>query len=71
MVDQVEAVRCKGTVGRVAGTAESAMEFLRQEAALLEADAVLNVQCQKVPFVNNCWAAAKCEGMAVKWGGES
>ena len=67
VVESVEGVRCEGGFGRVVGGAEGAIEFLKERAAILEADAVVNIQCGKAPLVNNCWAAAKCEGIAVRW----
>ena len=51
--------------GRIWGNAEKAIETLKKKAAAMNADAVINVICGAVPFLNNCWAAQKCSGQAV------
>lgn len=51
-------------------TSDEAMEGVKLQAAQLEADAVLNVACQKkseVDWGNNCWASIVCVGDAVKF----
>ena len=52
--------------GRVWGNAEQAIEALKRKAAAIDADAVVNVRCSSVPLLNNCWAAQKCSGDAIK-----
>jgi hypothetical protein len=41
--------------------------ILMHKAAALNADAVIDVSCGGIPYVNNCWLAQKCDGKAVKW----
>jgi hypothetical protein len=33
----------------------------------MQADAVIEVRCGAAPLLNNCWAAQKCTGQAVKY----
>lgn len=68
-VQSISGADCSGAPvgGRVWGDAEKAVETLRKKAAALGADAVLEVSCGAVPLVNNCWAAQKCSGQAVRW----
>ena len=47
---------------------EEAIEGIRIKAAQLNADAVINVFCQKnsdTDWRNNCWASVKCIGDAI------
>jgi hypothetical protein len=47
-----------------------AMQGVKVEAALLDADAVINTICQKnsdTDWRNNCWASVKCIGDAVRY----
>ncbi len=49
---------------------EEAMEGVRLQAATLEADAVVNVVCQKnsgTDWRNNCFGSVKCIGDAVQF----
>jgi len=64
----VSAADCSGAPagGRLWGNAEQAIDTLKRKAAALDADAVVNTRCDSVPFLNNCWAAQKCSGDAVK-----
>lgn len=51
-------------------TSDEALEGVKLQAAQLEADAVINVACQKkseVDWGNNCWASIVCVGDAVKF----
>jgi uncharacterized protein YbjQ (UPF0145 family) len=51
-------------------TSDEAMEGVKLQAAQLQADAVINVACQKkseVDWGNNCWASIVCVGDAVKF----
>jgi hypothetical protein len=51
-------------------TYDEAMQGIRIRATLLDADAVVNVFCQKnsdTDWANNCWASIKCIGDAVKY----
>ena len=66
-VASITAADCSGAPagGRVWGNAEKAAATLKEKAAALNADAVVNVRCEAAPLVNNCWAAQKCSGDAV------
>ena len=66
---EISAADCSGAPagGRVWGNAEKAINTLKMKAVAQNADAVINTECGSVPFVNNCWAAKKCDGVAVKW----
>jgi len=51
-------------------TSDEAMEGVKLQAAQLDADAVINVACQKkseIDWGNNCWASIVCVGDAVKF----
>jgi len=51
-------------------TTDEAIEGVKLEAALLGADAVINLACQRnsgTDWVNNCWASFVCVGTAVKY----
>lgn len=64
---KISGADCSGAPagGRIWGNAEKAIEILKAKAAALNADAVINVSCGAVPFLNNCWAAQKCSGEAI------
>ena len=66
---KISAADCSGAPGggRVWGDAEKAIETLKIKAASKNADAIINTNCGSVPFVNNCWSAQKCDGVAIKW----
>jgi hypothetical protein len=68
-VAQVSAADCSGAPagGRVWGNAEKAIETLKKKAVAMQADAVIEVRCGAAPLLNNCWAAQKCTGQAVKY----
>ena len=68
-ISEMSAADCSGAPGggRVWGDAEKAIQTLKMKAASKNADAIVNTNCGSVPFVNNCWAAKKCDGVAVKW----
>ena len=68
-IKSISAADCKGAPGggRVWGNAERAINSLKMKAAALDADAIIKTSCGTAPFVNNCWAAKKCKGIAVKW----
>ncbi len=68
-LSEISAADCSGAPagGRVWGDAEIAIQTLKIKAASKNADAVINTDCGSVPFVNNCWAAQKCDGIAIKW----
>jgi hypothetical protein len=65
----VSAADCSGAPagGRVWGNAEKAIETLKKKAVAQGADAVIQVHCAAAPFLNNCWAAQKCTGQAVRF----
>jgi hypothetical protein len=67
VLESISADDCSGDPagGRVWGNAEQAIETLKEKAAALNADAVVNVRCGAAPLLNNCWAAQKCSGDAV------
>lgn len=51
-------------------TEDEAIEGVKLRAALLDADAVVNVVCQRnsgTDLVNNCWASIVCVGDAVRY----
>ncbi|WP_319409597.1 Rcs stress response system protein RcsF [uncultured Desulfosarcina sp.] len=51
-------------------TEEEAIEGVKLEAAILGADAVINVACQVnsgTDWVNNCWSSIVCVGDAIKY----
>jgi uncharacterized protein YbjQ (UPF0145 family) len=49
------------------GNAERAIETLKKKAVAMQADAVVEVRCGAAPLLNNCWAAQKCTGQAIKY----
>ena len=57
------------TASRFTGDWDEAKLLLRLEAALLEADAIVEYKCwtNPVDMVSNCWASKRCEGNAVKY----
>ncbi len=63
----ISAAECSGAPlgGRVWGNAERAIETLKRKAAAENAAAVVDVTCEAVPFLNNCWAAQKCTVQAI------
>jgi hypothetical protein len=52
-------------------TEAEAMSGVKINAALMDADAVINVVCQNngVDWVNNCWRSIVCIGAAIKFTG--
>ena len=68
-LSELSGADCSGAPGggRVWGVNERAIKILKAKAAAQNADAVINISCGTAPFVNNCWAAKKCDGIAVKW----
>ena len=68
-ITEISAADCTGAPagGRVWGNAEMAIQTLKKKAASRNADAIINTSCSSMPFVNNCWAAQKCDGIAIKW----
>lgn len=68
ILSEVEAADCSGPGGtRFSGQNRLAIYELKQKAAAINGDAVINVSCSTMPFVNNCWAAKVCEGKVIKW----
>ena len=67
-IESLSAADCSSAPagGRVWGDAEQAINALKRKAAAIDADAVVNVSCSAVPLLNNCWAAQKCSGDAIK-----
>lgn len=68
-VAEVSAADCSGAPagGRVWGDAEKSIETLKKKAVAMQADAVVEVRCGAAPLLNNCWAAQKCTGQAIKY----
>jgi hypothetical protein len=68
LVAVVEAADCTGPGGsRLYGDEGKALDILKMKAAAVGADALSDVSCVAAPFVNNCWAAKKCDGKAINW----
>ena len=71
VVGQVNGLSCNRNKCQAQGkTYDGAMQGIKIRAVLLEADAVINVFCQKnsdTDRVNNCWALIKCIGDAIKY----
>ena len=68
IISELSAADCSGPGGtRLYGDVGKAIDILKAKAAFASADAVINVNCGSAPLVNNCWAAKKCDGAAVKW----
>lgn len=67
VVKKITAADCSGTPygGRIWGDAEKAIDTLKRKAVFVGADAVIEVSCSSAPFVNNCWAAKSCSGIAI------
>jgi len=65
----VSAANCSGgpKATRQWGSSDKAIQILKMKAAAQMADAVIKVSCGSVPLLNNCWAARKCNGIAVRW----
>lgn len=68
-LEKVKAADCSGTPagGRLWGDAEKAIDVLKRKTVAIGADAVMNVSCSSAPFLNNCWAAKACSGLAIKY----
>jgi hypothetical protein len=49
------------------GAKLSTVAVMKKKAVVLGADAVVEVHCGAAPMVNNCWAAQKCTGQAVRF----
>jgi len=66
---EMSAADCSGAPGggRVWGNSEQAIKNLKMKAVLQNANAIINTVCSPVPLLNNCWAAMKCDGLAIKW----
>lgn len=68
VIAAVEAADCSGPGGsRLYGDEGKAVDILKMKAVSIGGDAVVDVSCGSAPFVNNCWAAKKCDGKAVSW----
>ena len=69
VISKISGADCSGAPygGRIWGNAEKAIETLKAKAIHIEADAIINVSCGAIPFLNNCWAAQKCSGEAVAY----
>ena len=71
VVGQVDGLSCNRNKYQAQDvTYDEAMQGIKIKAALLDADAVINVFCQKnsdTDWANNCWASIKCIGDAVKY----
>ena len=71
VVGQVDGLSCNRNKYQAQDvTYDEAMQGIKIKAVLLDADAVVNVFCQKnsdTDWANNCWASIKCVGDAVKY----
>ena len=68
VLGEVSAADCNGLEGTMLyGDETKSIGILIKKAVVLNADAVMNISCSSVPYVNNCWLAKKCDGNAVKW----
>ena len=67
IIADIEAADCSGPVTRLYGDEGKAIDTLKMKAIEIGGDAIVDVSCKSVPFVNNCWAAKKCNGKAVGW----
>jgi hypothetical protein len=67
-LDTISAANCSGAPagGRVWGNAEKAIDTLKEKAVEMGANALINVSCSSIPLLNNCWAAQKCSGEAIR-----
>lgn len=66
VVEQVDGLSCNRNKYQAQDvTYDEAMQGIKVKAVLLDADAVVNVFCQKnsdTDWANNCWASVKCMG---------
>ncbi len=69
VMEKLSAADCSGAPGggRLWGNAERAIDTLKRKAAAVNADAIVNVSCHAIPFLNNCFAAQRCSGEAVQF----
>ncbi|MCP3945078.1 MAG: hypothetical protein GY710_26870 [Desulfobacteraceae bacterium] len=71
ILGSVEGLSCRRNAHqRKAPTKHEAIEGVRLEAAILEADAVINTACQvnsEPDWRNNCWSSVVCVGDAIKY----
>lgn len=68
ILGDVSAADCSAVSGTMLGGSEGkSIQILIKKAIVLNADAVVDVSCGSIPYVNNCWLAKKCDGKAVKW----
>ena len=71
IVGTVDGLACKRNAYMETEVArQEAFDEIRLKAAGMNADAVVNVVCQKsssADWRNNCWASDKCIGDAIRW----
>lgn len=71
IVGPVKGLSCHRNVNQSQVLTEAeALEGVKLQAALLDADAVANVACQRnsgADWVNNCWSSIVCVGDAVRF----
>ena len=69
VIENISAADCSGAPygGRIWGKAEKTIETLKKKAVVIGANGIINTSCGVAPLVNNCWAAKKCSGTAVKF----
>ena len=69
VVGEVKGISCRRNAytGKIPSESE-AIDALKINAALLNADTVLNTACQTkgTDWVNNCWSSIVCVGYAVR-----
>ena len=65
---EAKSADCSGPGGsRLYGDKSKSIDILIKKAIVLGADAIIEVDCSGVPYVNNCWLAQVCDGQAIKW----
>jgi hypothetical protein len=70
VIKSIEIADCSSQGGgwvRIWGNEGKAIEGLVYKAYSFQADAIIDVACSAAPLVNNCWAAKRCNGTAIKW----
>jgi len=71
VIDSVRGLAChRNAYRQQLLTEEEAIEGVKLKAALVDADAVANVACQRnsgTDWTNNCWASIVCVGDAIRY----
>ncbi len=65
-LSDISSADCSGPgITRLYGDEGKAIDILLAKAASINANAIIKVSCGIAPLVNNCWAAKKCNGLAI------